>query len=120
MRTCHGRMRTHRWPPEGYDLVDVSLRRTRLLDSTAPPAAPCGLFYVVCLCIYVCVCIYMCIHIHIHICVYIHTDIYIYIERERDISKYALRADVFICKLLYSIYVYSYSSFIVHAVYMFV
>ena len=34
--------RRNRWPPDGFELVDVSLVRSRLLDSTAPRGAPCG------------------------------------------------------------------------------
>ena len=34
--------RRNRWPPDGYELVDVQLERSRLADSTAPPGAPCG------------------------------------------------------------------------------
>ena len=34
--------RRNRWPPDGYELVDVQLVRSRLADSTAPRGAPCG------------------------------------------------------------------------------
>ena len=34
--------RRNRWPPEGWELVEVSLVRSRLADSTAPRGAPCG------------------------------------------------------------------------------
>jgi len=34
--------RRNRWPPEGYEFVDVNLGRSRLATSTAPSSAPCG------------------------------------------------------------------------------
>jgi tRNA A37 threonylcarbamoyladenosine biosynthesis protein TsaE len=34
--------RRNRWPPDGYELVEVQLVRSRLADSTAPRGAPCG------------------------------------------------------------------------------
>jgi hypothetical protein len=34
--------RRNRWPPDGFQLLDVHLVRSRLADSAAPPGAPCG------------------------------------------------------------------------------